>query len=66
MEKVKLGKTDIEVSILGIGTGTAHPLGCFAQLLMSKKELADLLLFAYNKGYNILGLSLPVQNISSY
>jgi predicted aldo/keto reductase-like oxidoreductase len=50
MEKVKLGKTNIEVSKLGIGTGTAHPSGCFAQSLMSKKELADLLIFAFDKG----------------
>jgi putative transposase len=50
MEKVKLGKTNIEVSKLGIGARTAHPSGCFAQSLMSKKELADLLIFVFDKG----------------
>jgi predicted aldo/keto reductase-like oxidoreductase len=50
MEKVKLGKTNIEISKLGIGTGTAHPSGCTAQSLMNKKELADLLIFAFDKG----------------
>jgi predicted aldo/keto reductase-like oxidoreductase len=50
MKKVRLGKTDIDVSILGIGTGTTHPSGCFAQSLMSKKELADILVFAFDKG----------------
>ena len=50
MKKVKLGRTNIDVSVLGIGTGTAHPSGCFAQSLMSKKELADILIFAFDKG----------------
>ena len=50
MKQVKLGKTDITVSVLGIGTGTAHPSGCFAQSLMSKKELADILICAFDKG----------------
>ncbi|MBI5049804.1 MAG: hypothetical protein HZC11_02740 [Nitrospirae bacterium] len=38
MKKIKLGRTDIEVSRLGIGTGTAHPSGHCAQALMDKKE----------------------------
>jgi aryl-alcohol dehydrogenase-like predicted oxidoreductase len=50
MDKVTLGRTGIQVSQLGIGTGTAHPSGHFAQALMSEKDLADLLLFAFEKG----------------
>jgi len=50
METVKLGRTGIQVSQLGIGTGTAHPSGHFAQSLMSEKDLAELLLFAFHKG----------------
>ena len=52
MERVKLGKTGIEVSRLGIGTGTAHPSGAVAQALMGEKELAKLLLFAFDNGIN--------------
>lgn len=52
MKKIKLGRTDIEVSRLGIGTGTAHPSGHCAQALMDKKELADLLIFAFEQGIN--------------
>jgi len=47
-----LGRTGIQVSILGFGTGTAHPMGGCAQARMDKKELADLLLFAYEQGIN--------------
>ncbi len=35
MERVRLGKTGIEVSRLGIGTGTAHPYRCSAVQLSS-------------------------------
>ena len=52
MEQVKLGKTGIEVSKMGIGTGTAHPSGCFAQSLMDIDELAQLLLHAFDRGIN--------------
>ncbi|NOZ25970.1 MAG: aldo/keto reductase [Nitrospirae bacterium] len=52
MERVRLGNTDIEVSRLGIGTGTAHPSGHCAQALMSTGELAGLLLFAFDRGIN--------------
>ncbi|MDP3297973.1 MAG: aldo/keto reductase [Thermodesulfovibrionia bacterium] len=52
MERVKLGKTGIEISKLGIGSGTAHPSGYCAQALMDTKELAELLLFAFERGVN--------------
>ena len=52
MEKVLLGNTGIEVSRLGIGTGTAHPSGRSAQSFMHRDELVDLLLYAYSKGIN--------------
>ena len=52
MEKVKLGKTGIEVSKMGIGTGTAHPSGVFAQSLLGKRELAEVLLYAFDHGIN--------------
>jgi predicted aldo/keto reductase-like oxidoreductase len=52
MQKIKLGKTNIEVSKLGIGTGTAHPSGRNTQALMDRKELADLLIYAFDQGIN--------------
>ena len=52
MEKVKLGRTSIKVSKLGFGTGTAHPSGCCSQALMDKKEMAELLLYAFEHGVN--------------
>jgi len=52
MDKVKLGRTDIQVSKLGFGTGTAHPSGCCSQALMDKKEMAALLLYAFERGVN--------------
>jgi len=52
MKRVRLGKTDIKVSLLGFGTGTAHPSGGCAQARMGRRELADLLLFAYEQGIN--------------
>ncbi len=52
MKKVQLGKTGIEVSKMGIGTGTAHPSGVFAQSLLGKRELAEVLLYAFDHGIN--------------
>jgi predicted aldo/keto reductase-like oxidoreductase len=52
MNRVTLGKTGIEVSKLGIGTGTAHPSGHCAQALMEREELAELLVFAFDHGIN--------------
>lgn len=52
MNRVKLGRTGIEVSKLGIGTGTANPSGHCAQALMDRKELSALLIFAFNHGIN--------------
>jgi predicted aldo/keto reductase-like oxidoreductase len=50
METAKLGRTGIQVSQLGLGTGTAHPSGHFAQSLMTEKDLSELLIFAFHKG----------------
>jgi len=52
MRKVKLGKTGIEVSRLGIGTGTGLPSGHCAQALIDKNELSRLLLYALDCGIN--------------
>ena len=52
MKKVELGKTGIEVSRLGIGTGTGLPSGHCAQALMETKELSRLLLYSLDCGIN--------------
>ncbi len=52
MKRVRLGKTGIEVSKLGIGSGSAHPSGYCTQALMDKKEFASLLMFAFECGIN--------------
>ena len=52
MDKVKLGRTGIKVSKLGFGMGTAHPSGCCSQALMDKKEMSELLLYAFERGVN--------------
>jgi len=52
MDKVKLGRTGIKVSKLGFGMGTAHPSGCCSQALIDKKEMAELLLYAFERGVN--------------
>ncbi len=53
MKRVELGKTGIEVSRLGIGTGTGLQSGHCAQALMDKNELARLLLYALDRGINL-------------
>ncbi len=53
MRLVKLGQTDITVSRLGIGTGTAHPSGRCCQALMSEQDLADLLLYGFERGITL-------------
>ena len=58
MERVKLGRTEILVSKLGIGTGTEHPSGQCAQALMRKDEFSDLLLFALERGINFWDTAL--------
>lgn len=52
MKNVELGKTGIEVSRLGIGTGTGLPSGYCAQALMDTNELARLLLYSLDCGIN--------------
>lgn len=52
MKQVNLGKTDIRVSRIAIGTGTAGRNGLPLQKRMSHRELADLLIYAYNRGIN--------------
>lgn len=52
MKKVELAKTGIEVSRLGIGTGTGLPSGHCAQALMDTNELARLLLYSLDCGIN--------------
>ena len=52
MKTVKLGRTGIEVSRLGMGTGTQHPSGHCAQALMDRNELAGLLLYSFSCGIN--------------
>jgi aryl-alcohol dehydrogenase-like predicted oxidoreductase len=52
MEKVRLGKSGIEVSRLGMGTGTANPSGICIQSGMDVNELAGLLVYAFEKGIN--------------
>ncbi len=52
MKKVELGKTGIEVSRLGIGTGTGLPSGRCAQALMETNELSRLLLYSLDCGIN--------------
>jgi predicted aldo/keto reductase-like oxidoreductase len=61
LEKVELGSTGIEVSRLGIGTGTAHPYGCCAQALMEKKELAELLVYAFEHGITFWDTALQYE-----
>jgi aryl-alcohol dehydrogenase-like predicted oxidoreductase len=53
MKKVVLGRTGIEVSGLGIGTGTALPSGHCAQASMGEDELAGLLVFAFDRGITL-------------
>lgn len=58
MKKVLLGGTEIEVSVPGIGTGTANPSGGCSQAFMDKEKLAALLLYAYEKGVNFWDTAL--------
>ncbi|MFZ5907056.1 MAG: aldo/keto reductase [Nitrospirota bacterium] len=61
MKRVLLGATNIEVSVLGIGMGTSHPSGRFAQSLMSSRSLADILIFAFEKGINFWDTAFQYQ-----
>lgn len=53
MRLVNLGQTGISVSRLGMGTGTAHPSGVCYQTLMCEQELADLLLYGFERGITL-------------
>src|SRR2546430_19512 len=50
MERAILGRTGIEVSALGIGTGTNGWNGRSAQTALGHDELVDLLVYAYERG----------------
>ncbi len=52
MKKTVLGRTGIKVSKLGIGTGTSHSSGRCSQDLMEKGRLAELLVYAFERGIN--------------
>jgi aryl-alcohol dehydrogenase-like predicted oxidoreductase len=52
MKKTVLGRTGIKVSKLGIGTGTSHPSGGCSQAFMEKGRLAELLVYAFERGIN--------------
>ncbi|MCP4714940.1 MAG: aldo/keto reductase [Deltaproteobacteria bacterium] len=50
MQTITLGATDIQISRLGIGTGTALPSGHCAQSRMSPRDLANLLIYGHEQG----------------
>jgi aryl-alcohol dehydrogenase-like predicted oxidoreductase len=58
MERVRLGRRGIVVSRLGFGTGTAHPGGRISQALMEPAELAELLVYALERGVNFWDTAL--------
>lgn len=58
MKRTLLGRTGIEVSRLGFGTGTAHPGGRTAQSLMSPGDLAGLLRHGLELGINFWDTAL--------
>ncbi|PIQ96144.1 MAG: hypothetical protein COV67_11020 [Nitrospinae bacterium CG11_big_fil_rev_8_21_14_0_20_56_8] len=53
MNRSPLGKTDILVSRLGIGSGTTGFSGTNLQCDMTVREFSDLLLYAYDLGINL-------------
>lgn len=57
MDTSILGKTGIEVSRLCFGTGTAGWGGASDQTRLGKRELADLLIYAYSKGVTFWDLA---------
>ncbi len=58
MKRAVLGRTGIEVSRLGFGTGTAHPDGLSAQSLLRPEELAALLLHGVDRGVDFWDTAL--------
>lgn len=53
MRLAKLGQTGISFSQLGMGTGTGHPSGRCYQGLMSEQDLADLLIYGFERGITL-------------
>lgn len=58
MKKVVLGNTDIYVSQLGFGTGTASRGGGSQQACLPNGKLVDLLLYAYDQGIDFWDTAL--------
>lgn len=58
LREIRLGKTNIRTSRLGIGSGTADHLGRCSQAMMPLRTFSDLLVYACEKGITLWDTAL--------